>query len=115
MFSLMDGVFIQRRCYLKLGDGAVLSFVRLRADCFFRHWSLKAAGIDAEGYIQAIACAPPWRNRQASDVFLRIDPMTSFVLEFSYMDNEHRRVFRLVDSDYHEQVVTPAQDEQAAC
>jgi hypothetical protein len=114
MFSLMDGVFIQRRCYLKLGDGAVLSFVRLRADCFFRHWPLKAVGIDAEGYIQAIACAPPRRNREVSDVCLRIDPMTSFLLEFSYMDKEHRRVFRLVDADYHEQMVTPEHDEPTA-
>jgi hypothetical protein len=104
MFSLMEGVFIKRRCYLKLGEGAVMSFVRLRADCFFRYWPLQAQGIDEEGYIQAIASAPAWSNRSVSDVLLCIDPMTSFLLEFSYMDDERQRVFRLADSEYHEQV-----------
>lgn len=114
MFSLMDGVFIKRRCYLKLGDGAVLSFVRLRADCFFRHWPLKAEGIDEEGYIRALACAPPWRNRQVTDVSLRIDPMTSLLLEFSYVEDERRRVFRLDGSEYHEQGGLHERDEQTA-
>ena len=49
MFSLMDGVFIKRRCYLKLGDGTVMSFIRLRADCFFRYWPLKAEGSMRKG------------------------------------------------------------------
>jgi hypothetical protein len=115
MFSLMDGVFIKRRCYLKLGDGAVMSFVRLRADCFFRHWPLKAVGFDEEGCVRAIACAPAWTNRRISDVMLRIDPMTSLLLEFSYVENECRRVFRLADSEYHEQGDIRAPDEQIAC
>jgi hypothetical protein len=114
MFSLMDGVFIKRRCYLKLGDGAVMSFIRLRADCFFRYWPLKALGIDDEGCIQAKASAPFWSNRRVSDVILRIDPMTSFLLEFSYMDDDRRRAFRLVDAEYHEQSAKQAHEPQTA-
>jgi hypothetical protein len=114
MFSLMDGVFIKRRCYLKLGDGAVMSFIRLRADCFFRYWPLKALGIDDEGYIQAIASAPIGSHSGVSDVILRIDPMTSFLLEFSYLDDERRRAFRLVDAEYHEHITQQEHDTQTA-
>lgn len=113
MFSLMEGVFLKRRCYLKLGDGTVLNFVRLRADCFFRYWSLAAEGIDEEGYVRAIACPPPWSTSPISKVSLRIDPMTSLLFEFSYLDDERLRVFRLVGSEYHEQVVDRAGGNQA--
>jgi hypothetical protein len=110
----MDGVFIKRRCYLKLGDGAVMSFIRLRADCFFRYWPLKALGIDNEGCIQAMASAPVGSDRRVSEVTLRIDPMTSFLLEFSYLDDERRRAFRLVDAEYHEQIAQQEPETQPA-
>jgi hypothetical protein len=47
MSSLMDRASIKRRCYLNFGDGTVMSFIRLRADCFFRE----------EGYVRAVALA----------------------------------------------------------
>ena len=100
MSSLMDGAFIKRRCYLKLGDGTVMSFIRLRADCFFRHWSLKATGIDEEGYVRAIAMASYPDRRQVSEVELRIDPMTSFLIEYRYIAQGSPHVFALVDGEY---------------
>jgi hypothetical protein len=95
MFPLMDGAFIKRRCYLKLGDGTVMSFIRLRADCFFRHWLFGANGIDEEGYVCAIATAfypDRWRT---SEVELRIDPVTSDLIEYRYTDEGIPRVFSL--------------------
>jgi hypothetical protein len=102
MSSLMDGAFIKRRCYLKLGDGTVMSFIRLRADCFFRHWPLKAVGIDAEGYIHAVAVASYPHSRQISEVELRIDPVTSFLIEYRYTEQGSIRVYALVDGEYPE-------------
>jgi hypothetical protein len=100
MSSLMDGAFIKRRCYLKLGDGTVMSFIRLRADCFFRHWPLKATGIDDEGYVQAIAMASYPDRQRVSEVELRIDPLTSNLVEYRYTEQGSSRVFALVDGEY---------------
>lgn len=100
MSSLMDGAFIQRRCYLKLGDGTVMSFIRLRADCFFRHWPLKAVGIDAEGYVLAISTAPNPDKPQVREVELRLDPVTSDLIEYRYTEQGSSRVFTLVDGEY---------------
>ncbi len=100
MSSLMDGAFIKRRCYLKLGDGTVMSFIRLRADCFFRHWLFKAEGIDEEGCVRAIATALYPNRRQISEVELRIDPLTGYLIEYRYMDEGTPRVFSLVDGEY---------------
>jgi hypothetical protein len=102
MVPLMDGVFIKRRCYLKLGDGTVLSSVRLRADCFFRHWPLKDAALDDEGWVRVRAVASWSPSSPISEVFLRIDPMSGFLLEYRYTDHGVGRVFRLVDAEYHE-------------
>ena len=100
MSSLMDGAFIRRRCYLKLGDGTVMSFIRLRADCFFRHWPLKATGIDDEGYVRAVAMAPyPGRGR-VSEVALCIDPVTGNLIEYRYTEQGSCRMFALVDGEY---------------
>jgi hypothetical protein len=96
----MDGVFIKRRCYLKLGDGTILSSVRLRADCFFRHWPLKDARLDDEGWVRV--CAVPARPHSGplSEVFLRIDPMTGLLLDYSYITDGVTRVFTLRDAEY---------------
>jgi hypothetical protein len=100
MSSLMDGVFIKRRCYLKLGDGTGMSFIRLRADCFFRHWPLKAEGIDEEGYVRAVASVSYPDSRRVSEVGLRIDPVTSDLIEYRYTEQGNTRVFALVDGEY---------------
>jgi hypothetical protein len=100
MSSLMDGAFIKRRCYLKLGDGTVLSCIRLRADCFFRHWPLKAVGFDEEGYVHAVAMASYPDRRQIVEVELRIDPVTSDLIEYRYTEQGSSRVFALVDGEY---------------
>jgi hypothetical protein len=100
MSSLMDGAFIKRRCYLKLGDGTVMSFIRLRADCFFRHWLLRAEGIDEEGYVRAVATALHPDRRQVSEVELRIDPLTSDLIEYRYSDKGVIRVFSLDNGEY---------------
>jgi hypothetical protein len=84
MSSLIDGAFIKRRCYLKLGAGTVLSCIRLRADCFFRHWPLKAIGIDEEGYVRAVAMASYPDRQRVTEVELRIDPLTSDLIEYRY-------------------------------
>ena len=102
MSSLIDGVFIRRRCYLKLGDGTVMSFIRLRADCFFRHWPLKAERIDEEGYVRAVAMASSLDSRRVSEVDLCIDPLTSDLIEYRYSEQGSTRVFTLVDGDYRE-------------
>jgi hypothetical protein len=100
MSSLMDGAFIKRRCYLKLGDGTVMSSVRLRADCYFRHWLFEAKGIDEEGCVRAIATAPPPDRRRVSEVELRIDPVTSELIEYRYTEQGSSRVFALVGGEY---------------
>jgi hypothetical protein len=100
MSSLMDGAFIKRRCYLKLGDGTVMSFIRLRADCFFRHWLLGAEGIDEEGYVRATATALYPDRRQVSEVELRVDPLTSDLIEYRYRDKGTIRVFSLANGEY---------------
>ena len=110
MLPLMDGAFIKRRCYLKLGDGAVMSFIRLRADCFFRHWLFTAKGLDEEGCVRAVATALYPDRRQVSEVELRIDPMTSYLIEYRYIDGGSARVFSLVDGEYIERA--PRQDGQ---
>ena len=104
MSSLIDGVFIRRRCYLKLGDGTVMSFVRLRADCFFRHWPLKAEKIDEEGYVRAVAMAASADSRRVSEVALCIDPLTSDLIEYRYTQQGSVHVFALVDGEYYERV-----------
>jgi hypothetical protein len=104
MSSLIDGVFIKRRCYLKLGDGTVMSFIRLRADCFFRHWPLKAERIDEGGYVRAVATASSPDNRPVSAVELCIDPLTSDLIEYRYTEQGSARVFALVDGEYCERV-----------
>jgi hypothetical protein len=100
MSSLMDGAFIKRRCYLKLGDGTVMGFIRLRADCFFRHWPLKAVGIDEEGYVRAVAMASHPHRRQVAQVELRIDPVTSDLIEYRYTEQGSSRAFILVGREY---------------
>jgi hypothetical protein len=102
MFPLMDGVFIKRRCYLKLGDGAILSSIRLRADSFFRHWLLKDAALDDEGWVRARAVPSLPHSGPVSEVFLRIDPMSGLLLDYRYTDHGIARAFTLVDGDYHE-------------
>jgi hypothetical protein len=106
MSSLIEGTFIKRRCYLKLGSGTVLSCIRLRADCFFRHWALKAIGIDEEGYILALAIASYPDRQSVSEVELRIDPFTSDLIEFRYTAQGGARVFALIEGEYVAQVVT---------
>jgi hypothetical protein len=103
MSSLMDGVFIKRRRYLKLGAGTVMSFIRLRADCFFRHWPLQAERIDEEGYVRAVAMASAPVSRRISQVALRIDPLTSDLIEYRYTEQGSVRAFALVDGEYREQ------------
>jgi uncharacterized protein YuzB (UPF0349 family) len=103
MSSLVDGTFIKRRCYLKLGAGTVLSCIRLRADCFFRHWPLKATGIDEEGYVRAVAMASYPDRQRVAEVELRIDPLTSDLIEYRYTDQGSAQVFALVDGEYVEQ------------
>ena len=100
MSSLMDGAFIKRRCYLKLGDGTVMSFMRLRADCFFRHWPLKAVGIDEEGYVRAVAMASHPDRRQVTEVELRVDPVTGNLIEYRYTEQGRPQVFALIDGEY---------------
>jgi hypothetical protein len=100
MSSLMDGAFIRRRCYLKIGEGTVMSSIRLRADCFFRHWPLEAVGIDEDGYVRAVASASYPGRRQVLEVELRIDPVTSHLVEYRYTDQGVLRVFTLVDEEY---------------
>ena len=100
MSSLMDGAFIKRRCYLKLGDGTTMSCIRLRADCFFRHWPLKAGGLDAEGYVHAVAMASYPDRRQIMAVELHIDPVTSDLIEYRYTEQGSARAFALVDGEY---------------
>jgi hypothetical protein len=102
MSSLMDGAFIKRRCYLKLGGGTVMSFIRLRADCFFRHWPLEAVGIDEEGYVRAVATPSHPDRRQVTKVELRVDPVTSDLIEYRYTDQGSSRAFALVDGEYRE-------------
>jgi hypothetical protein len=96
----MDGAFIKRRCYLKLGDGTVMSFVRLRADCFFRHWLFTAKGIDEEGCVRAIATRPYTERRRVSEVALRIDPLTSNLIEYRYTEDGVLRIFTLANGEY---------------
>ena len=100
MSSLMDGSFIKRRCYLKLGAGTVMSCIRLRADCFFRHWPLKAVGIDEEGYVRAVAMASYPDRQRVTEVELCIDPMTSDLIEYRYTEQGSSRVFALVGGEY---------------
>ena len=102
MSSMIDGAFIKRRCYLKLGAGTVLSCIRLRADCFFRHWPLKAVGIDEEGYIRAMAMASSLDRWRVTEVELRIDPVTSDLIEYRYTEQGSSRVFALMDGEYRE-------------
>lgn len=104
-----DGPFIRRPCYLKLGDGTVLSGMRLRADCFFRYWPLKDAQLDEEGYISATAYAPRPDPRQVSEVFLRIDAVTGLVLEYRYTGNGTAHVFTLTDGEYRERFAEKAE------
>ncbi len=103
MSSLIDGTFIKRRCYLKLGAGTVLSCIRLRADCFFRHWPLKATGIDDEGYVHAIAMASYPDRQRVTEVELRIDPLTSDLIEYRYTEQGSSQVFTLIDGEYVEE------------
>jgi hypothetical protein len=100
MSALIEGTFIKRRCYLKLGAGTVLSCIRLRADCFFRHWPLKAIGIDEEGYVRAVAMASYPDRQRVSEVALRIDPLTGDLVEYRFTEQGHAQVFALVDGDY---------------
>lgn len=100
MSALIDGAFIKRRCYLKLGAGTVMSCIRFRADCFFRHWPLKAVGIDEEGYVRAVAMASYPDRQRVSEVELRIDPLTSDLIEYRYTEQGSLRVFVLVDGEY---------------
>jgi hypothetical protein len=102
MSSLMDGVFIKRRCYLKLGDGTILSSVQLRADCFFRHWPLKDATLDDEGWVRVRAVPSLPRSSPIAEVLLRIDPMTGLLLEYRYTDDGVTRMFTLVGAEYRE-------------
>jgi hypothetical protein len=104
MSSLMDGAFVRRRCYLKIGEGTVMSFIRLRADCFFRHWPLQALGLDEDGYVRAVARASHAGRRQVGEVELRIDPVSSQLVEYRYTDQGHSRLFTLVDEEYLEGV-----------
>jgi hypothetical protein len=100
MSSLIDGAFIKRRCYLKLGSGTVMSCIRLRADSFFRHWPLKAVGIDDEGYVHAVAMASYPDRQRVTEVELRIDPLTSDLIEYRYTEQGYSRVFALIDGEY---------------
>jgi hypothetical protein len=100
MSALIDGAFIKRRCYLKLGAGMVMSCILLRADSFFRHWPLQAVGIDEEGYVRAIAMASYPDSQRVTEVELRIDPLTSDLIEYRYTDQGSLRVFVLVDGEY---------------
>jgi hypothetical protein len=100
MSALIEGTFIKRRCYLKLGAGTVLSCIRLRADCFFRHWPLKAIGIDEEGYVRAVAMASYPDRQRVSEVALRIDPLTCDLVEYRFTEQGNAQVFALVDGDY---------------
>jgi hypothetical protein len=100
MSSLIDGAFIKRRCYLKLGAGTVMSCILLRADCFFRHWPLKAVGMDEEGYVRAVAMASYPDRQRVTEVELRIDPLTSDLIEYRYTEQGNPRVFALVDGEY---------------
>jgi hypothetical protein len=113
MSSLIDGTFIKRRCYLKLGAGTVLSCIRLRADCFFRHWPLKATGIDEEGYVRAIAMSSYPDRQRVTEVELRIDPLTSDLIEYRYSDQGSSQVFALVDGEYVEQASEEQGDPQS--
>jgi hypothetical protein len=105
MSSFIDGTFIKRRCYLKLGSGTVLSCIRLRADCFFRHWPLKAIGIDEEGYVRAVAMASYPDRQPITEVELRIDPLTSDLIEYRYSIQGSSQAFALLDGEYVAQVV----------
>jgi hypothetical protein len=109
MSSLIDGVFIKRRCYLKLGDGTVMSFIRLRADCFFRHWPFKAVGLDEEGYVRAVAMASSTGRPQIMEVALRVDPVTSDLIEYCYIERGSCRAFTLVGGDYLERTSESAE------
>jgi hypothetical protein len=77
-----------------------MSFIQLRADCFFRHWSLQAKGIDEEGCVLAIATPTYPERRQISAVELRIDPLTSYLIEYRYTDDGRLRAFILKDGEY---------------
>jgi hypothetical protein len=114
MSSLMDGAFIKRRCYLKLGDGTVMSCIRLRADCFFRHWPLKATGIDEEGYVRAIATPLYPDRRQVAEVELHIDPVTSDLIAYRYTEKGSSRVHVLVDGEYLERASAGEEGRQPA-
>jgi hypothetical protein len=100
MSALIDGAFIKRRCYLKLGAGTVMSCIRLRADCFFRYWPLKAVGFDEEGYVRAVAMASYPDRQRVAEVELRIDPLTSDLIEYCYTEQGNSRVFALVNGEY---------------
>jgi hypothetical protein len=113
MSSLMDGVFIKRRCYLKLGDGTILDGIRLRADCFFRHWALKDPRLDDEGWIRVQAVSSMPDRGAISEVSLRIDPMSGLLLEYSYTDDGVTRVFTLTNAEYRE--TTTRREGDAAC
>ena len=113
MSSLIDGTFIKRRCYLKLGAGTVLSCIRLRADCFFRHWPLKATGIDEEGYVRAIAMASYPDRQRITEVALRIDPLTSDLIEYRYTEQGSSQVFALIDGEYVEQTSEDQEERQS--
>jgi hypothetical protein len=112
MSSLIDGAFIKRRCYLKLGAGTVLSCIRLRADCFFRHWPLKAIGIDEEGYVRAVAMASYPDRQRVTEVKLRIDPLTSDLIEYRYTEQGSSQVFALVDGEYVERAPQDHEERQ---
>lgn len=115
MSSFLDGVFIKRRCYLKLGDGTILSGVRLRADCFFRHWPLKDVSLDDEGWVQVRAVPARPHSSLISEVFLRIDPMTGLLLDYSYTADGVTRLFTLMDAEYREVPVEHGEKTEPAC
>ena len=100
MSALIDGAFIKRRCYLKLGAGTVMSCILVRADSFFRHWPLKAVGIDEEGYVRAVAMASYPDRQRVTEVELRIDPLTSDLIEYRYNEQGSLLAFVLVDGEY---------------
>ena len=102
----MDELFVNRRCYLKFGNGTVLHGIRLCTDCFFGRWPLKNACLDDEGCIQVEAYARQADPGQVAEVLLLIDPVTGLLLEYRYMDHKGPKVFVLADGEYFERAVT---------
>ena len=112
MSALIDGAFIKRRCYLKLGAGTVMSCILVRADSFFRHWPLKAIGLDEEGYVRAVAMASYPDRQRVTEVKLRIDPLTSDLIEYRYTEQGSSQVFALVDGEYVERALEAHEERQ---